>query len=405
MGILSRVFRPAGAAAMQPQATVGTAGPYSPLDPELAEFFGGGPTRSGAVVGADTAMRQSTVFACVRVLAEDVATLPLHLYRRTANGGRERATDHPLYELMHLRPNGWQTAGEWREMMQGHLELRGNAYARVTRYRGEVRELIPLHPDRMTVRQDRQWRVTYRYDGREIPAGEVLHLMGLSSDGVTGLSTITLQREAIGLAIATQDHGARLFGNGARPGGILEHPGTMEEAAQKRLKKSVEDATTGANQHRLLVLEEGMKWHQVGLTNEDAQFLETRKFQRSEIAGLFRVPPHMISDLERATFTNIEHQAIQYVTHALMGRLRRWEQRLNVTLLTPAERREFYFEHDPNALLRGDVKSRFDAYNVAVQGGWMNRNEVRVRENMNPEPGLDDYLVPLNMRGAGDEEA
>jgi HK97 family phage portal protein len=221
---------------------------------------------------------------------------------------------------------------------------------------------------------------------------------------VRGVSPVTLLRESIGLEMAAERHGALQFGNGARPGGVLEHPETMSEDAALRLKKQVTEASSGDNQHKLVLLEEGMKWHQVGLSNEDAQFIETRKLSRSVIAGAFRIPPHLIGDLERATFTNIEHQGIEYVTRALMGRARRWEQRLNMTLLTPSERREFYFEFDFNVLLRGDSKTRFEAYNQAIQAGWLSRNEVRGMENLNPAPGLDEYLAPLNMRGADEEE-
>lgn len=391
-----------------PQDTPGTAGPYSPTDIELSRALGGGPARSGMAVGPDSAMQSATVYSCVRVISEDVGSIPLHLYRRLPNGGRERATDHPLYSILNLEPNAWQTAAEWREMLQGHVELRGNAYAKITRYGAgafrEVRELVPLHPARMQVSQDDRWRVTYKYEGKEIPASDILHIHGLSSDGVRGVAPVTLLRESIGLEMAAERHGALQFGNGARPGGVLEHPQTMSEEAAKRLKKQVMEASSGDNQHKLVLLEEGMKWHQVGLSNEDSQFIETRKLSRSVIAGAFRIPPHLIGDLERATFTNIEHQGIEYVTRTLMGRLVRWQQRLNKALLNPVERREFYFEFDPNALLRGDVKARFDAYNQGIQSGWLSRNEVREMENRNPADGLDDYLVPLNMGGAGDEE-
>jgi HK97 family phage portal protein len=392
MGILARAVGRWGA----PQATAGTAGPYSPLDPELAYALGGARSRSGIPVGSESALNSPSVFACVRVIAEDVGTIGLHLYQKGRDGSRQRATDHPLYDLLHLTPNSEQTTAEFREMMQGHIELRAQAFARITRYRNEIRELIPLHPDGVEVKRDARGRRYFRYDRSDFPASDILH--------VQGYSPVKRLVETIALEMAVERHGALQFGNGSRPGGVLEHPLTMSEEAQKRLKKQVVEASSGDNQHKLVLLEEGMKWHQVGLSNEDAQFIETRKLSRSVIAGAFRIPPHLIGDLERATFTNIEHQGIEYIARALMGRLTRWQQRLNMTLLTPAERREFYFEFDPNSLVKGDIKTRFEAYGKAIQDGWMNRNEARTRENMNPEPGLDDFLVPLNMRGAGDEE-
>lgn len=361
-----------------------------------------GSTSSGVAVTPDAAMRCAAVFACVQVVAEDVAKLPLVLFRRAGDGGKGRATDHPLYRLLHDRPNGWQTSFRFRELMQGHVELRGNAYAYISRVRGVVRELIPIHPDRVQVSQDAGLNLWYKVQGVEepYPAEQILHLRGLSADGITGLSRIGLAREAIGLALAAERHGGKLFGNGARPGGILSHPGVLKGDAAKRIKESWDATVGGENVYRTALLEEGMTWTQLAMTSEDAQFLETRKYQRSEIASLFRVPPHKIGDLERATFSNIEHQSLEYVIDALQGRVTRWEQDLNESLLSPREREEYFFSFLLQGLLRGDTQTRYNAYGRAILDGWMNRNEVRVLEDLNPADGLDEFLQPLNMSPA-----
>lgn len=366
---------------------------------------GGMISKAGVRVTDDVGMACAAVFACVRVVSEDVAKLPLILYRRLPNGGKERATDHPLYSLMHDRPNEWQTSFELREMLQGHLELRGNAYAYVNRVGREIRELIPITPDRVTVKQREDWEVEYDIRGDKIRTSrEILHLRGLSRDGFTGMSTLEVAREAVGLAVATERHGSRLFANGAHPGGGLKHKKTLSDEAARRLKEDVERATSGENAHRFLLLEEDMDWVQFGMTSKDSQFLELRKFSVSEIARFWRIPPHKIGDLERATFSNIEHQALEYVTDSLMPRLSRWEQRLNRDLLDDRERGEFFFEFLTDALLRGDTKTRYEAHQIALLNGIKNRNEVRSQENMNPVDGGDEFRVPLNTGPAGSRE-
>lgn len=389
MGLLARLERPQAATEAE---TIGRI---------LRGALGG--TASGVAVSPDSALRCAAVFACVRVLAEDVAKVPLILYRRTASGGKERATDHPLYPVLHDRPNPWQTSFEFREMMQGHLELRGNAFAFINRVGGRVQELLPIHPDRVSAKQEADYSLSYKVQGNPdpFPAERILHLRGLSSDGVTGMTPISLGREAVGLALAAEQHGARLFGNGARPGGILEHPGKVSAEAATRLKTSFEEMHGGRNVHRTALLEEGLKWTQIGMTSEDAQFLETRKYQRSEIAALFRVPPHKIGDLEKATFSNIEQQSLEYVGDSLQPRVTRWEQRLAASLLTPVERKTYYVSFLLEGLLRGDTKARYEAYGRAILDGWMNRNEARLREDLDPVEGLGEFLQPLNMTPAG----
>lgn len=397
MGRLARLF---GA---PPRATV-------IVNDERAHVVGS-VSDSGVSITPDGALGISTVFACVRVLAEDVAKLPLNLYRRTGNNGKERAADHPLYGLLHDAPNGFQTSFEFREMLQGHLGLRGNAYAFINRYGGEVRELLPIHPDRVTPRLD-NWTPTYevRIPGRPkkvYRADQILHLRGLASDGLKGLSPVHVGREAIGTARAAEQHGARYFRNGAKPGLVVKHPDELSETGSENLRKSIEASVTGENLFRVLLLEEGMDVTAVGLNQRDAQYIESRKFQVPEIARFYRMPLHKIQDMSASTNNNIEHQGIEYLTDTLQPWLVRWEQRLTLALLTPKERKEFFFEFNADGVVRGDLKSRYEAHGMAIDKGWKTRNEVRIQENLNPADGLDEFLVPLNMgrSGRGDDES
>jgi len=273
-------------------------------------------TRSGVPVNADTAMRATAVYASVRVLAESIAQLPLIVYRRQGDS-KERATSHWLWELLHDRPNRWQSSFEWREQMATHLALRGNYYAFKNRVDGgrRIAELVPLHPDRMEVTQNKDRSLTYTYtteDGQvaELPQRDVFHIRGLSFDGITGIDPIAYQRESIGLYAAAERHGANFFGNGAQPASSLKHPGNLGTEATENLRRQLQERTGGENSGTPIILEEGMEWQQIAITNENSQFLETYKFKRTEIASMFRVPPHMIGDLERATFSNIEQQSL-----------------------------------------------------------------------------------------------
>lgn len=365
---------------------------------------------SGLRVSADSAMRLTAVYACVRILSETMASLPFVLYRTDASGGKVRVTDHWLYRLFARRPNRFQNPFEWREMMQGHLALRGNAYNRiVSNARGEIVELVPIHPDRIRVEilpsGEFRYRVTDR-DGREsvLPRGEVWHLRGLSSDGLLGMSPIEIARESVGMALAAQDYGARFFANDAKPtGGWIEFPGSFKDAeAKKVFRESYQQAQSGTNRGKVLVLENGMKFHEVGVTNRDAQFLELRKFQITDIARLFRVPPHMIGDLDRATFSNIEQQSLEFVMHTMTPWAERWEASIEAELLPDDEGLEVEF--DFANLMRGDAASRAGYYQSGIQNGWLTRNEARLSENLNPLEGLDEPLSPLNMTEESDAE-
>lgn len=347
---------------------------------------------------SSSAMRISTYFACVNVLSQDVAKLPLILYRRTADGGRERATGHPMYRLMHDRPNSWQTSYLFRQWAQAHIGVSGNAYALKTKVGGRVRELLPIHPDRVQVEQGRDWGLLYKVDGKPYNASDILHVRGLSLDGFTGVSVATHARQSLDLAFAQEQHASTLFSNGAMPRGILTIPQSLrDEKAIKRLSESFDTAFGGSNANRTAVLEEGMKYDKLSMSPEDAQFIQSREWQAYEIARWFRIPPHKVGLLKTATYSSLEQQNLEYVTDTLLSWLTNWEQELNRSLLTPAEQDEYYFEHLVDGLLRGDQKSRYQAYKDAILTGFMSRNEVRRLENMNPADGLDEFLYPYNM--------
>lgn len=356
-------------------------------------------------VNASNALEVAAVYACVRVLAESVASLPLHLYQRDGDR-RTIAKENPLHGLLHDAPNTAQTSFEWREMMQGHLCLRGQAFSMVERDGGgTITEIIPLHPDKMKVVRNpaNPLVAQYVYDGNGLPSQSVLHLRGIGGDIFEPYTPIALMRNAVGLAMATEEHGSGLFANGAAPDGILSTDQTLTKEQEIQIASAWDSVHKGtANAHKVGVLSGGLKWQNMGLNNTDAQFLETRKFQATDIARFFRVPPHMIADLERATFSNIEHQSIEFVVHTVRPWLVRIEQRLNQTLLTDRERAAgLYFEFKVDGLLRGDQKSRYEAYSVGITGGFLTRNEVRRMENMDPLDGLDDPLTPLNLAPIG----
>lgn len=381
-------------------------------------LIGGVSAASGVSVSEASALGTAGVYACVRVLAESVGQLPLKVFRRTPDGGRLADDQHPLYILLHDLPNPEMTAYEFRMALQGHLTLWGNAYAEVERDAfGRVTGLWPLRPDRMTVTRNEQRERVWLYrmpDGKDIkwtwsnPSRQpapVLHLRGLGSDGWVGYSPLQLLKEPIGLALATEEYGARLFSNGAAPRGLLSTPNKLSPEAATRLKNAWEAAHRGLERsHRVAVLEEGISWQAIGMNAEDAQFLQTRKFQLGEIARIFRVPPHMIGDLERATFSNIEHQALEFVQHTLMPWLICWEQACARDLLSVKGFATHQIRFVVNGLLRGDIASRYQAYAVGRQWGWLSADDIRELEDMNPLPdGQGDiYLTPLNMAPAGE---
>lgn len=399
MGIISN---------LESRATSSQIGP--PRDPVIAEWFGGNASATGLSVTPDIAMRVTAVFRAVTILAQTYASLPLGIFRELDNGGRELDKNQPLYRLLHDQPNKWQTSFEWREMMAGHLALRGNAYSEIISSGGRaIDQLVPLHPDRVRPFRAPDGRIAYQYsplDGgqRIILQGEMHHLRGFSSDGIKGLSAIDLCREAVGLSLATEEHGARLFSNGARLGGILKMAGHLkDDEGRKRLLKSWNEAQSGLkNAHKTALLEDGLDWQSVGMNSTDAQFLESRKMQIAEIARMFGVPLHMLSELDRSTNNNIEHQGIEFVTHTIRPGAVRWEQAMKRDLFFGKWALTHCAEFDLKGLMRGDSAQRIAYYNGGRQWGWLSANGVRQMEGENPiGPEGDIYMQPMNMIPAG----
>ena len=389
MGVLSRLLKPS-----EPERRDAAS--------VMLAMLSGGQSAAGVSVTPEGSLAYSAVLTCVRVLAEGVAQLPLILYERMERG-RQRANAHPLSDLLHTAPNPVITSFEWREVLMAHLTLWGNAFCEIERNgAGRPLALWPLMPSSMTVHQ-RDGERWYEYEmenGKKQPlrGDQVLHVPGFGYDGVMGKSLIRLARESVGLGIAAQRYGATVFGNGEVPGGVLQHPGTLGDEAFKRLKASWGEQHQGlSNANRLAILEEGMTYTKTGIPPEDAQFLETRRFQRAEIAAIFKVPLHMLADLDSGVKASYEQQSLDFVSFTLGPWLARIEQRLNMTLLSPAERGRYYVEHLVAGLLRGDLMSRYQAYAIARQWGWMSADDIRELENQNPIEGGDVYLVPLNM--------
>lgn len=382
-------------------------------------FYMGG-SSAGKNVNERSAMQMTAVYSCVRILAEAVAGLPLHLCRYKEDGGKERAIDNNLYHLLHDEPNKEMSSFIFRETLMTHLLLWGNAYAQIIRNgKGEVVALYPLMPNKMQVDRDENGELYYIYtrssDEAKTMEGvtvyltprDVLHIPGLGFDGLVGYSPIAMAKNAIGLAIATEEYGAKFFANGAAPSGVLEHPGTIKDPS--RLRENWNSTFGGsANSGKVAVLEEGMKYTPISISPEQVQFLETRKFQIDEIARIFRVPPHMVGDLEKSSFSNIEQQSLEFVKYTLDPWVIRWEQSLSRALLNEDEKRKYFFKFNLEGLLRGDYESRMSGYAVARQNGWMSANDIRELENMDKIPaedGGDLYLIngnmlPINKAGA-----
>ena len=406
MGIFSGLFRSRD----KPQDRTAGSG--------YAFYFGG--TTSGKAVTERSAMQMTAVYSCVRILAEAVAGLPLHLYRYKEDGGKEKALDHPLYLLLHDEPNPEMSSFVFRETLMTHLLLWGNAYAQIIRNgKGEVIALYPLMPNRMVVDRDIHGQLYYQYTRSteeaptmkgvtvNLPPSDVLHIPGLGFDGLVGYSPIAMAKNAIGMAIACEEYGAKFFANGAAPGGVLEHPGTIKDP--QRVRESWQSTFGGSgNSNKIAVLEEGMKYTPIGISPEQAQFLETRKFQINEIARIFRVPPHMVGDLEKSSFSNIEQQSLEFVKYTLEPWLVRWEQSIQRTLFSPEEKKRYFAKFNVEGLLRGDYASRMSGYATARQNGWMSANDIRELENMDripAEEGGDLYLINGNMLPLGNAGA
>lgn len=357
-------------------------------------------------------MQMTAVYSCVRILSEAVASLPVHIYKYNDSGGKEKALDHPLYFLLHDEPNPEMTSFAFRETLMTHLLLWGNAYAQIIRNgKNEVIGLYPLMPDRMTVDRDDKGKLYYEYqlssDDAQTMKGstvilqpkDVLHIPGLGFDGLVGYSPIAMAKNAIGLAIAAEEYGSKFYANGAAPSGVLEHPGVLKDPAKVRESWN---ATFGgsSNANKVAVLEEGMKYTPISISPNEAQFLETRKFQINEIARIFRVPPHMVGDLEKSSFSNIEQQSLEFVKYTLDPWVSRWEQNMMRSLLTAEEKSTYFIKFNVDGLLRGDYQSRMNGYAIGRQNGWMSANDIRELENLDRIPaelGGDLYLINGNM--------
>ena len=371
-----------------------------------------GPSTSGKTVKEFTAMQTTAVYACVRILAETLAALPLQLYRFTPTG-KERVYDHPLYHILHDEPNPEMTSFIFRETLMSHLLIWGNAYAQIIRDGlGRVMCLYPLRPDKMQVARDAGGTIFYLYTKTsdenpnvkpygQVPLKkeEVLHIPGLGFDGLVGYSPIAMARNAVGMTMACEEYGASFFANGASPSGVLEHPGVLKDPS--KVRDSWNAVYRGSNNaHKVAVLEEGMKYQQIGIPPEEAQFLETRKFQLDEIARLYRIPPHMIGDLDKSSFNNIEQQSMEFVKYTLDPWVVRWEQAMQRSLLLPEEKKRYFLRFNVNGLMRGDYESRMTGYSIGRQNGWLSANDIREMEDMNPVPaeeGGDLYLVNGSM--------
>lgn len=412
MGFLSGLFRSRDA-------------PRNSTSGSTYRFFMGNST-SGKRVNERSAMQMTAVYSCVRILSEAVAGLPLHLYQYTDKSSKEKAVENPLYFLLHDEPNTEMTSFVFRETLMTHLLLWGNAYSQIIRNgKGEVVGLYPLMPDRMTVNRDEKGRLYYEYmvssdDAKTLKDGtvrlspyDVLHIPGLGFDGLVGYSPIAMAKNAIGLAIAAEEYGSKFYANGAIPSGILEYPGTVKEP--DKVRESWNAGFGGSsNAHKIAVLEEGMKYTPISISPNEAQFLETRKFQINEIARIFRVPPHMVGDLEKSSFSNIEQQSLEFVKYTLEPWLVRWEQAMQRSLIPQDDKSKYFIKFNVDGLLRGDYQSRMQGYATARQNGWMSANDIRELENLDripAEDGGDLYLIngnmmPLLMSGAayGKEE-
>ena len=378
----------------------------NPVADWLRDALGTNATSSGETVTVDTALHVGAVYACVHVIAETVGTLPFNVYRRISGDRREkdRAYGHPVYRLLHDAPNPEMTSAIFEEVLMAHVLTWGNGYARIERSGGGVPvALWPLRPDRIKPERlgpDRT--LIYRRtdeSGRDIEhiaAGDVIHVPAMGFDGIVGFSPISMAREAIGLAIASQTAAGSLFGNGSVPGGVLEAPQAMDTPAQERLRSSWEALHRGAgNRARVAILEQGMTYKPISFTPEDAQFLESRQFSVVDICRWFRMPPHKVQHLLNATFSNIEHRSIEFTQDTIRPWLVKIEQESNRKLFAPSG--EYFAEHSIDALLRGDSDTRHRVYTMGRQWGYYSANDIRAFENLNPIPGGDVYLSPMNM--------
>ena len=360
---------------------------------------------AGTEVTLATAEAHTTVMSCYRVLAESVASMPIHLMKREIEDGKVyeiKAYEHKLYNILSRRPNDEMSQYSWIESQMMNIVSRGNAFTQIIRNnKNEVIALYPLLSDNMTIVRSDSGKLGYKYNSSNygdvwLEKEEIVHVVGLSYDGINGLSPIQYSANSIGLSLAMEEFASNFFANGANPGAVYEIDTQLSDEAYERLRMSLKEKYEGLKQSgKPMLLEEGLKFKPITISNNDSQFLESRKFQKSEIASIFRVPPHLINDLERATFTNIEQQSLEFATYTLTPWVKRFEQALNSALFRDDQTYHVHFNMD--GLVRGDIKTRYEAHGKAIRDGWLTRNEVRKREGYNPLDGLDDPIIPLNM--------
>lgn len=375
--------------------------------PELLSALLVGPTAAGPSVTPNSAMRSVAVYAAIRIIAESIATLPLILYERTDDGGKERAVDHPLHNVLRWQPNSVQTAFNYWEQVVTNIASFGNSYSFIQRNnRADVVALWPLCPDRVRIHVGKNNVLTYfvqSSQGGEVLYKEedILHFKLYSKDGIIGVSPIRMAREAIGAGLAMEEYASRFFSNDATPSIILETGGILTDERRKSLKEQWESLHQGTkNAHKTAVLEDGLKATALSISPQDSQFIESRKFQLQEIARIFRVPPHMLADLSKSSFNNIQEQGIDFVTHTIRPWTTRIEQEIRKSLLLPSDQDKHFAEFMLQDLMRGNQKARYESYRIARQDGWMSANEIRSFENLNPIENGDEYLLPLNMAPA-----
>ncbi|BBB29369.1 phage portal protein [Neptunomonas japonica] len=370
---------------------------------KLAAAIGyGHDTYTGRAVSGQQALQLTTVFACIRVLSESMGMLPCKLFEQT-NNTRTPATKHKLYSLLTIAPNNYMTAQEFWELLMVCLCLRGNFYAYKVKVMGEVVELLPIDPGRVSPKLGDNYEPVYTVTFKDgttetLTQDDIWHVRTLTLDGLVGLNPVAYAREAIALGLATEEHGARMFKNGATPTGILQTANQLSEPAFNRVRDQFQENHQGmANSHKPMILEMGLDWKPISLNAEDSQFLETRKFQRDEICAIYRVPPHLVANLEKASFNNIEELGLSFVNYGLVSYMTRIESRINTGLLKPSDRGRYYAKFNAAALLRGNLKARFESYGQGINWGILSPNDCRELEDMNPREGGDLYLTPLNM--------
>lgn len=399
MGILSRIVD----RAIETRSGVATPEKW------LVEWFNGGEANSAGITVTPENAEGLTAIACaITIYSSTIASLPLGLFERLEDGGKKPDPGHPLYTIIHDQPNSWQTSYEWREMMEGFRTARGTAYSEILHGNGRaVDALIPLNPDHVVpigTTRDFAWKYTAPGEQpRTILRGDMFVLRGRSRNGVTGLDPFAEHVETIGQQLAAEQFAGRFYSNDASPGGVLEHPGALDDETKDYLSKTWHKAHGGAeNKHKVAVLENGMKWQSVSLSPEVSQLLQTRKFGVTEVARIFNLPPHMLKDLERATFSNIEQSDLDLVRHSLRPKFVNWEQAIRRDLLTSEDKKTRFVEFNAEGLMRGDTAARKEWYSGMFGTASITPNQIRSKENMNPYPGGDKYYVPLNFMAVDD---